>query len=155
MGCSLCFLFSRCVCGKVVKLCSPYYWKYLIQKPTVKNGTVIQKGHWFACAEVSSAVSVIKPWVITPEEVEASKVPPEEKTNYYGKQQQQPSSLIQEGKRRRSSGLTSKLSTSDSKKAKPCREESEEEEASDEEEESHGGVVAVAAPKRDYFSMYR
>ncbi|CAB4068535.1 unnamed protein product [Lepeophtheirus salmonis] len=47
----------RCVCGKVIRLSSSFYWQYLIQKPSRNkgnNGKVEQKGHWFKCDVVRS-----------------------------------------------------------------------------------------------------
>ena len=49
----------KCVCGKVVKTCTKYYWRYLLQRPTVKNGQVIQKGHWFTCPGEKNIFSFI------------------------------------------------------------------------------------------------
>ncbi len=63
----------RCVCGKTVRLCGRYYWRYFVQKPNVKDGKVIQKGHWFNCAVVKEKGSRIKPHVVTEEELEASR----------------------------------------------------------------------------------
>ena len=65
----------KCVCGKNVRLCNPFYWKYLIQKPSIRNGVVIQKGHWYACAVVQEKGSLIHhPPKISEEEIEASKI---------------------------------------------------------------------------------
>ena len=64
----------RCVCGKVVRTCGKFYWKYLVQRPTIKNGQVIQKGHWFTCAAVAEFKSCIDPWPVSQEEIEASKL---------------------------------------------------------------------------------
>lgn len=64
----------RCVCGKVVRTCGKFYWKYLVQRPTVKNGQIIQKGHWFTCPVVIEFKSLIPPWVVTEQELEASKI---------------------------------------------------------------------------------
>ncbi len=63
----------RCVCGKLVRLCNIYYWKYLVQKPFVRNGAVIQKGHWFTCPTVLEKGSFIPQHEISQEEIEASK----------------------------------------------------------------------------------
>jgi lysine-specific demethylase 3 len=63
----------RCVCGKLVRLCNVFYWKYLVQKPMLKNGVVVQKGHWFTCPTVLEKGSVIAPHKITEAEIEASK----------------------------------------------------------------------------------
>ena len=41
-----------CVCGKEVKICSKFYWKYLVQKPRVVNGKLYARGHWYICDEV-------------------------------------------------------------------------------------------------------
>ena len=57
----------RCVCGKVVRTCGKYYWRYLVQRPTIKNGQVIQKGHWFTCATVTEFKSCIPPWPVSQE----------------------------------------------------------------------------------------
>ena len=51
----------RCLCNKVIRTCSRFNWRYLIQKPKVRNGVVYQKGHWFGCADVAKGVSCIKP----------------------------------------------------------------------------------------------
>ena len=42
----------ECVCGKIVRICNPYYWKYLVQKPRVVNGKLYARGHWYICEEV-------------------------------------------------------------------------------------------------------
>ena len=63
----------RCVCGKVVRTCGKYYWKYLVQRPTIKNGQVIQKGHWFTCSAVAEFKSMIPQWPVSQEDIEASK----------------------------------------------------------------------------------
>ena len=63
----------KCVCGKIVRLCNVFYWRYLIQKPVVKNGAVIQKGHWFTCPTVLEKGSAIQPHAVTQEEIDASK----------------------------------------------------------------------------------
>ena len=42
----------ECVCGKIVRICNKFYWKYMVQKPKVLNGKVQYKGHWFVCDEV-------------------------------------------------------------------------------------------------------
>ena len=34
----------KCVCNKIIRCNSRYYWKYLIQKPTLKFGKIIHKG---------------------------------------------------------------------------------------------------------------
>ena len=34
----------KCVCNKIIRIRCKYYWKYLIQKPTLKNGKVEHKG---------------------------------------------------------------------------------------------------------------
>lgn len=49
----------RCVCGKVVKTCTKYYWRYLLQRPTIKNGQVIQKGHWFTCPGEKNKLQIL------------------------------------------------------------------------------------------------
>ena len=51
----------RCLCNKVIRTCSRFNWRYLIQKPKVRNGVVYQKGHWFGCADVAKGISCIKP----------------------------------------------------------------------------------------------
>ena len=63
----------RCVCGKVVRTCGKYYWKYLVQRPTIKNGQVIQKGHWFTCSAVAEFKSSIPQWAVSQEDIDASK----------------------------------------------------------------------------------
>ena len=63
----------KCVCGKIVRLCNVFYWRYLIQKPVVKNGAVVQMGHWFKCPTVLEKGSAIQPPSLTQEEIEASK----------------------------------------------------------------------------------
>ena len=35
----------KCVCNKIIRFRCKYYWKYLIQKPTLKPDKVIQKGN--------------------------------------------------------------------------------------------------------------
>ena len=137
-----------------MKLCSPFYWKYLIQKPLVRDGKVTQKGHWFGCGVVMSSVSMIKPWVITKDELEASKTPAEEKSSFYGKSQQTASSSdvkVLEKKRRRTSVGTSRKRNDSFKdftnEKKPKRDQDSE---SEEEEES-----PEPTPKKEYFSMYR
>ena len=42
----------QCICGKVIRICNPYYWKYLVQKPRVVNGKLYARGHWYICEEV-------------------------------------------------------------------------------------------------------
>jgi hypothetical protein len=62
----------QCVCGKVIRVCASYYWRFLIQKPSIKNGQVVQKGHWFNCPVVAQRGSPIRPYVVTQEELDAS-----------------------------------------------------------------------------------
>ncbi len=64
----------ECVCGKNVRLSTKFYWRYFLQKPTVKNGTVVQKGHWFNCDTVKHAGSLIPPHEVTQRELDESKV---------------------------------------------------------------------------------
>jgi len=66
----------RCVCGKVVRTCGKFYWRYLVQKPTIRNGQIIQKGHWFTCAAVAEFKSCIPPWHVSQEDLDASKIEP-------------------------------------------------------------------------------
>ena len=63
----------KCVCGKMVRLCNVFYWKYMVQKPNVKNGVVIQKGHWFTCPVVLEKGSVIPQYQVSQQDLEASK----------------------------------------------------------------------------------
>ncbi len=63
----------RCVCGKVVRLCTRFYWRYLVQKPSLKNGVIIQKGHWFTCPLVQERGSHIPQYIFPQEEIDASK----------------------------------------------------------------------------------
>lgn len=63
----------KCVCGKAIRLSSKFYWRYLLQKPTVQNGVVQQKGHWFTCPVVVEKGSHIPPLKVSEEEIEASR----------------------------------------------------------------------------------
>lgn len=42
----------ECVCGKVIKVCNNFYWRYMVQKPRIQNGKIVSRGHWFNCDEV-------------------------------------------------------------------------------------------------------
>ena len=42
----------ECVCGKIVRICNKFYWRYMVQRPKVINGRIQAKGHWYACEEV-------------------------------------------------------------------------------------------------------
>ena len=42
----------ECVCGKIVRVCNKFYWRYMVQKPKVINGKIHAKGHWYVCDEV-------------------------------------------------------------------------------------------------------
>ena len=37
---------------QVIRICNPFYWKYLVQKPRVLNGKLYARGHWYVCEEV-------------------------------------------------------------------------------------------------------
>jgi hypothetical protein len=54
-----------CVCGKVIRICNAFYWKYLVQKPRVVNGKLYARGHWYVCEEVKRRGSEYQ---LTPEE---------------------------------------------------------------------------------------
>ena len=138
----------RCICGKVVRTCMKLYWKYLVQKPTVKNGHVIQKGHWFACGEVARGESYIRPWVVTSEELEASKV-----QEVKEQQLEVAESTIKNGSQKRrvqNKRVENKRSKRDEEYA------DSDEEFGDSDEESGEEIEEVSESKReDRFSMYR
>jgi len=52
----------KCVCKKYIRITGKYNWRYMIQKPTLKNGKIIHKGHWFICPEAKKVGSNIKDW---------------------------------------------------------------------------------------------
>ena len=54
-----------CVCGKVIRICNAFYWKYLVQKPRVVNGKLYARGHWYVCEEVKKRGS---DYQLSPEE---------------------------------------------------------------------------------------
>ena len=60
----------ECVCGKVIKVCNSFYWKYMVQKPRIQNGKIVSRGHWFNCDEVKRRGT---DFVMDPEELEELK----------------------------------------------------------------------------------
>ena len=60
----------ECVCGKVIKVCNNFYWKYMVQKPRIQNGKIVSRGHWFNCDEVKRRGT---DFVMDPEELEELK----------------------------------------------------------------------------------
>ena len=48
----------ECVCGKVVRICNAFYWRYMVQKPKVVGGKLISRGHWYNCDYVKSKGSL-------------------------------------------------------------------------------------------------
>ena len=63
----------KCVCNKVIKCNGKYNWRYLIQKPTLRDGKLLPKGHWFICPEVSKGGSKVENWRFSKADIEASK----------------------------------------------------------------------------------
>ena len=63
----------KCVCNKVIKCNGKYNWRYLIQKPTLRDGKLLPKGHWFICPEVSKGGSKVENWKFSKADIEASK----------------------------------------------------------------------------------
>jgi hypothetical protein len=63
----------KCVCGKVIRVNFKYNWKFMIQRPTLRDGVMKPKGHWFNCSEVTKGGSLVPDWKFTKEEMEASK----------------------------------------------------------------------------------
>ena len=57
----------ECVCGKVIKVCNTYYWRYMVQKPRIQGGKIISRGHWFNCDEVKRRGT---DFVMEPREIE-------------------------------------------------------------------------------------
>ena len=105
-----------CVCGKSMKLCNPFHWKYLIQKAQLKNGKVIQKGHWFNCATVREQGSLIPIPTFTEEEIEASKETNRDSPEEISDSEQEPESGLKRRKTR-----TQVFSCSDEPPAKRIR----------------------------------
>ena len=63
----------KCVCGKTLRSSFKYYWRIMIQKPTLRNGVAQPKGHWFMCSEVARVGSIVEDWKFSKAEIEASK----------------------------------------------------------------------------------
>lgn len=63
----------KCVCGKVIRCNFRFNWRFMIQKPTLKDGVAKPKGHWFMCSEVAKVGSHVEDWKFAKAEMEASK----------------------------------------------------------------------------------
>ena len=50
----------ECVCGKVVRICNAFYWRYMVQKPKVIGGKLVSRGHWYNCSYVKRKGSMFK-----------------------------------------------------------------------------------------------
>ena len=57
----------ECICGKIVKVCNNFYWRYMVQKPRIQNGKIVCRGHWFNCEEVKRRGT---DYVIDPKELQ-------------------------------------------------------------------------------------
>ena len=62
-----------CICGKILRGNSKYNWKFMVQKPLIKDGKVINRGHWYNCKEVQGAGIKIGPWKISKAEIRESR----------------------------------------------------------------------------------
>ena len=60
----------ECVCGKIIKVCNAFYWRYMVQKPRIHNGKIVSRGHWFNCDEVKRRGT---DFVMDPQEIEELK----------------------------------------------------------------------------------
>ena len=63
----------KCLCGKTMRVNFKWNWRFLIQKPTLRNGVPQPKGHWFMCSEVARIGSIVEDWKFSKAELEASK----------------------------------------------------------------------------------
>ena len=50
----------ECVCGKTVRICNSFYWRYMVQKPKVVSGKLISRGHWYNCDYVKRKGSLFE-----------------------------------------------------------------------------------------------
>ena len=50
----------ECVCGKTVRICNSFYWRYMVQKPKVVSGKLISRGHWYNCDYVKRQGSLFE-----------------------------------------------------------------------------------------------
>ena len=57
----------ECICGKVIKVCNSFYWRYMVQKPRIQNGKIVSRGHWYNCDEVKRRGT---DFVMDPKEIE-------------------------------------------------------------------------------------
>ena len=64
----------KCVCGKTMRVNFKWNWRFLIQRPTLRNGVAQPKGHWFMCSEVARIGSIVEDWKFSKAELEASKI---------------------------------------------------------------------------------
>ena len=64
----------NCLCGKTIRVNFKWNWRFLIQRPTLRNGVAQPKGHWFMCSEVARIGSIVEDWRFSKAEIEASKV---------------------------------------------------------------------------------
>ena len=151
----------RCLCNKVIRTCSRFNWRYLIQKPKVRNGVVYQKGHWFGCPDVAKGVSCIKP---SDKICEETDIDSSKKSN--STSSGLPSDLIGRlSSRRVSKRVTEEKRESCSKRPRNTNyseiddpsddEEEDEDESEDEEEESSEDSSEEEEDEEDTFSLHK
>ena len=62
----------KCVCDKNFRTNLKYNWRFLIQRPTLRDGKPNHKGHWFRCPEVAKGGTIIENWKFSKADIEAS-----------------------------------------------------------------------------------
>ena len=50
----------ECVCGKIVRICNGFYWRYMVQKPKLVGGRLVSRGHWYNCEYVKEHGSLFE-----------------------------------------------------------------------------------------------
>ena len=62
----------KCVCDKNFRTNLKYNWRFLIQRPTLRDGKPNHKGHWIRCPEVAKGGTIIENWKFSKAAIEAS-----------------------------------------------------------------------------------
>ncbi len=129
----------KCICGKVIKCNLKYNWRFMIQKPTLRNGVPVQKGHWYLCSEVSTAGSKVEDWKLSKTELENSKAEALEALATSSPKGCDEVSSPKRTSRKRGSLVDSSLTYDESVTNKRSRNNNSDEDSEESESESDGG----------------